>query len=713
MVCMCLSRQQLRMLNPEMLRMKKTLSFFLLLGLGNLAIAQSPGLGPVIGLTTPFPEDSRRFADSLQQLLAMAKEDTNKVSLLLLLGRTYRIQHRDTAFFYSRQALLLSQQLNYTKGVFDARNEMTTALRLSGNYASALEFAMANLPVAEQHKDTLRIYMTLMDLCGLHLDMNDFARELAYARKIEALSHFPFFRTQVPANVPPITLAYTINFALAFEGLKQFDSALYYMRRYYSLAQMHKGYSLAVASGNLAGLLLKLGRYDEARSYFDTTLEHARNLGAGGWMANSYLGKARVFHQKGRFDSALHYAKLSLSSYQSMRLPANELKAATLLNELYAGSGRMDSAHRYLSLAAALKDSLFNQEKIKQMQNLQFDATLEEQQKEQEQKETRQRYENRQKLLSLGGGLLVLSLVAFFLYRSNRQHRRSNRLLQEKNTEIEKAMAKLKATQQQQLIQSEKMASLGELTAGIAHEIQNPLNFVNNFSEANVELLDELVQANQSGEREEVEQLAKDIRENEQKITHHGKRADAIVKGMLQHSRASAGEKQATNINALVDEYLRLSYHAMRSKDKNFQASIETQFDESIGKVSILPQEIGRVLLNLYNNAFYATAKKREQLNGTYEPKVVVSTEKCDGVVKITVRDNGTGIPKEAVNKIFQPFFTTKPTGEGTGLGLSLSFDIITKGHGGELMVRTEEGRYAEFVILLSLKDGQETRLGI
>ncbi|MBD0365963.1 MAG: GHKL domain-containing protein [Flavisolibacter sp.] len=274
--------------------------------------------------------------------------------------------------------------------------------------------------------------------------------------------------------------------------------------------------------------------------------------------------------------------------------------------------------------------------------------------------------------------------------------------VERRTAELKQSLQELKATQNQ-LIQREKMASLGELTAGIAHEIQNPLNFVNNFSEINTELIDELSQQAEKGNVEEVKVITNDIKENEQKISYHGKRADAIVKNMLQHARKSSGQKELTDINALVDECLRLSYHGLRAKDKNFNAVTETHLDASIGKMNIIPQDMSSVLLNLFNNAFYAVNEKKKQLNGTYEPLVVVTTKKVNGSVEIHVKDNGTGIPQAVADKIFQPFFTTKPTGEGTGLGLSLSYDIITKGYGGELKVETKEGEGTEFIIFIPL----------
>ena len=264
--------------------------------------------------------------------------------------------------------------------------------------------------------------------------------------------------------------------------------------------------------------------------------------------------------------------------------------------------------------------------------------------------------------------------------------------------ELQHALSDLKNTQTQ-LIQSEKMASLGELTAGIAHEIQNPLNFVNNFAEVNVELIDELTTAFGKGNKEEVLVIASDIRQNLEKITHHGKRADAIVKGMLQHSKTNSGQKEPTDINQLADEYLGLSFHGLRAKDKNFNAALKKHYDPTLKPVKLIPQDIGRVFLNIYNNAFYAVSEKKKLHIAGYEPMVTITTKKLPGKVEIKIRDNGLGIPDKVLDKIFQPFFTTKPTGQGTGLGLSLSFDIITKGHGGTMTVDTKEGEYTEFVL--------------
>jgi signal transduction histidine kinase len=291
-----------------------------------------------------------------------------------------------------------------------------------------------------------------------------------------------------------------------------------------------------------------------------------------------------------------------------------------------------------------------------------------------------------------------------------KRNRELEQLIATKTEELSLSLQNLKITQSQ-LIQSEKMAALGELTAGIAHEIQNPLNFVNNFSEVSNELIDEMNAELEKGDLNEAKFIANEVKDNLEKINHHGKRADAIVKGMLQHSRISSGQKEPTDINALCNEYLHLSYHGLRAKDKLFNAKLETDFDLSISKVNVIPQDIGRVILNLINNAFYAVNEKNasSQLTGQtgtpgqpYQPTVRVSTRNTGDKIEISVKDNGNGIPDKIKEKIFQPFFTTKPTGQGTGLGLSLSYDIV-KAHGGELNLETKEGEGTQFIIKLPI----------
>ena len=376
------------------------------------------------------------------------------------------------------------------------------------------------------------------------------------------------------------------------------------------------------------------------------------------------------------------------------------------LTKLDSTTGNYKRAYEHYKLYTLYRDSLIKEETEKKAlqakMQYEFDKKQAIAKAEQDKKDAEQkRIKNLQyfTIAALFVLLLVILLIAFIQWRNNKQKKKANALLKQQKEKVEDTLTELKSTQSQ-LIQSEKMASLGELTAGIAHEIQNPLNFVNNFSEVNTELIDELTNELNTGNKEEAISIAKDIKENEEKINHHGKRAGAIVKGMLQHSRSSAGVKEPTNINGLADEYLRLAYQVLKGKNASFNAKLKADFDETIGNINIVPQDIGRVLLNLYNNAFYAVTEKAKQQPNGYEPTITVSTKMINNKVELTVKDNGNGIPQKVIDKIFQPFFTTKPTGEGTGLGLSLSYDII-KAHGGEIRVETKEGEGSEFIILL------------
>jgi len=390
-----------------------------------------------------------------------------------------------------------------------------------------------------------------------------------------------------------------------------------------------------------------------------------------------------------------------LKIFEKRKDAAWKRDAYNLLASCFDRLGQTDSATAYLKLAKSLSDSLGAEER-KNLLAFQ-DVVVEEQVKLEKLEKEKIQTKGKIRTYSMIAGLVILSLIGLILYLSNKKERKAKIVLERTLKELRSA--------QSQLIQSEKMASLGELTAGIAHEIQNPLNFVNNFSEVNTELIIEVGEELGKGNITEVKILLNDIKENEQKINHHGKRADAIVKGMLQHSRSSNGVKEPTDLNALCDEYLRLSYHGLRAKDKSFNASIETDFDPSVGMVNLVTQDIGRVILNLINNAFYATQEKknagRESYQGVnFEPMIKVATKSVippsggPREVQIKVSDNGPGIPQKILDKIFQPFFTTKPTGQGTGLGLSLSYDIV-KAHGGDLRVETKEGEGSEFTIYL------------
>jgi signal transduction histidine kinase len=556
---------------------------------------------------------------------------------------------------------------------------MGEASAMKGDLAKALEMKLEALQKAEKLNDPFLIAQCHNFLGASYFYSHDYHTALRYYYR--AMANKQWYSTFKKDMLGQIGHCYLI--------LGNMDSAYKYAKQAYDLDQKDiKHWSI---------VYIIMGKIEDIKGNYLKALQFFKQ--ASVIDQDSNIDMALMFKKIGRTDSAIYYAKEvfvrgeSLANYYSMGA------AGELLTELYKSKRAIDSAFKYQELMIASKDSLYSQEKIKQIQNLEFNERRRQEKLEQQRIEEQHQYETRVKLYSLIAGLAVLALISIILYRNNRHKQRTNALLQDKNQKIESTLSVLKATQAQ-LIQSEKMASLGELTAGIAHEIQNPLNFVNNFSEVNTELIDDMQQQMDKGNYTDAKAISNDIRENEQKINHHGKRADAIVKGMLQHTRASAGRKEPTDINALAEEYLRLAYHGMRAKDKSFDAKLETRFDPMVGKLNIVPQDIGRVLLNLINNAFYAVAEKKNEQGASYNPLVNLSTKKIDSQIEIRIKDNGNGIPEKVVDKIFQPFFTTKPTGQGTGLGLSLSYDII-KAHGGELKVENKEGEGVKFIIQL------------
>jgi len=401
-------------------------------------------------------------------------------------------------------------------------------------------------------------------------------------------------------------------------------------------------------------------------------------------------------------DSAIFFASQSLTLAKKIGFLRNIHTTYNVLAKAYAMKKDFAKAYQYQQQYIIYKDSLNGLERKNIISGIKFRYDLDKKQSEivilTKDKQLKEQEANRQRIKAYAFliCLLMLILVAIVLIRSNHRKRMHNTLLKARKTELQLTLTELRSTQAQ-LIQSEKMASLGELTAGIAHEIQNPLNFVNNFSEVNKELVNELQTELKAGNIDEAIAISGDIKANEGKINHHGKRADVIVKSMLQHSRAGAGQKEPTDINALCDEYLRLAYHGMRAKDKSFNAEIKTEFDEGIGKINVVFQDIGRVLLNVINNAFYAVNEKHKAEGDGYKAMVSIQTKRIvppygmGANVEIIVTDNGNGIPQNIIDKIFQPFFTTKPTGSGTGLGLSLAYDIV-KAHGGAIKVESPPG---------------------
>jgi two-component system, NtrC family, sensor kinase len=405
---------------------------------------------------------------------------------------------------------------------------------------------------------------------------------------------------------------------------------------------------------------------------------------------------ASYYKEQGILDSALFYGKKGYNAANNLFL-TKTIWSARFLSKLYKDRNS-DSALKYQDIYYTSRDSLFN---INEVRNAQL-QTNREQQRQQKIAVQKTTIQTRFQFYILLLIIIFLLLLAFVFWRNTRSKHKANLLLHKQKEQIQHALKELKLTQQQ-LIQSEKMASLGELTAGIAHEIQNPLNFVNNFSEVSKEMLEEMELELDKGESQEAKAIAADVKLNLEKIMYHGKRADGIVKGMLQHSRAGSSVKEPADLNKLIDEYLRLAYHGLRAKDKTFDAEMKTSFDSKLPLINIVTQDIGRVLLNLFTNAFYAMQQRQKANNDNYRPMIKVSTALKGKFAEITVWDNGTGIPDAIKEKILQPFFTTKPSGEGTGLGLSLSYDIVVKEHNGKITVNSKDGEYTAFIISIPI----------
>ena len=622
-----------------------------------------------------------RFTDSLHLSLQRSSADTNRIKLLLEIAETYYFTKPDSSFIYSDSAIKLSRKLHSLRGEVAALNSAGESLRFRGDYSRALRMQMRALELNRKTKDIRGEAITLGFIGFTYVEFKEYRQGLNYLFSALLLNKQVYNQIQQ-------TFILT-NIGNAYDFLEMPDSALYYQQSALNTyAGLKHGPLKSLILTRLGRAFFGLGKKDSALLYYHKALQNA--ILVNDKVNNSKVERrlAELHESDYRYDSSLYYARLAFihgnQSVQGLEL----LETSKLLAQLFRQQKNTDSAFFYQDVTRVMSDSLYGPEKFRELQLL----MLEDQQRQQDIEQEQERYKNKTKMIALWSAIGVFLVIGFILYRNNYQKQKANRIL-------EKTLVDLRATQSQ-LIQSEKMASLGELTAGIAHEIQNPLNFVNNFSEVNEELLKELKAEAGKGNFEEVKAIANDIAFNSEKINHHGKRADSIVKGMLQHSRTSGGQKEPTDINALSEEYLRLAYHGFRAKDKSFNAIFKTELDDSVGKVNIIPQDIGRVILNLINNAFYAVDEKMKQNISGYEPTVLVGTRKNNGKVEIKVADNGNGIPQKALDKIFQPFFTTKPTGQGTGLGLSLSYDIV-KAHGGELKVETKEGEGSEFIIQL------------
>ena len=669
------------------------------------------------------------YLDSLLAELPRAKPDTNRVKLLNMISNQSANLNPNEGINYANQSLVLARRLTWKKGMayayvilgknYTAKIEFPKALasQLSGlkiaeeikdknliagltgnvgrvyailaNYPQALAYYEKALKGHEELGDKISVVIWLANIGNVYSQQGEYAQALAYQLKALKLNEAIGYHKESSFN----------DVGLAYLNLANYPQALTYLQNALNFSKADGGkLTLVGIYNNLGKLYLKIAT--DSNSTALTTLLSSNKINTLR-KAKSYADSARVIVDK----------------FVALKEPYYELHKTQ--SEIQDALGEPKAALASFKQYITAKDSVINH----QNSNNVGAATL---QYEFDKKETALKFEQQlttvqlqqqkqQRTYLLGGVGLLLALLGLIVYgyaqkqKANTVLQRQKEEINHKSSQLEQSLAELKATQTQ-LIQQEKMASLGELTAGIAHEIQNPLNFVNNFSEVSAELVIELKEEREksqpgfSGERDSglEDELLDDLQQNLQKIAHHGGRASAIIKAMLEHSRSATGEKQPTNLNALADEYLKIAYHGLRAKDKDFNAELNTDFGTDLGLIELAPQEIGRVLLNLYNNAFYAVNEKHKTASLDYKPMVTVSTTRLNGHVEIRVSDNGTGIPDSVKAKIFQPFFTTKPTGEGTGLGLSLSYDIITKGQGGSLTVESQEGEGTAFVIQLS-----------
>lgn len=685
------------------------------------------------GLIYNKPNDA---LDTLKSALKLAKETGNKSLEAVIyadIGNAYNSLSKDKAALVNHlRSVSLFRETGSKKELAWQLNSVGITQRVLGNYGDALEYMMESLKISRSIGDSnttieallaigftyafvemwddalkfqaqaLDIYREMNDSLGIARIYNDMGVTNMRAGKLEVAldQHKKALAIRLKSKEHYYTFASFLYIGDLLEKLNRIPEAI----QYYESAFNYTKFSSFRVSQIDAGISLgrayqKSQDYDKALNMLTLAYEVALEMDDRSFQAQAALFKAKVYLAKENPRLALFWLhNAEKAAAESSLVYLAEIYQS--IGETYSKMGDFRNAYLNQLKYSRVKDSMDvaeNLEKIARLSNrLEFEnkQALQNQNHEKELilKQAEIRREKVTRNFSLFGMFvaMVLMIIAFIRFVEK----------QKLNKKLSETLSDLKSTQSQ-LIQREKMASLGELAAGISHEIQNPLNFVNNFSEVSRELISEVFEELSKGNQQDAMNILEDVKENLDKINHHGKRADSIIKGMLQHSRSSSGTKEPTDINALADEFLRLAYHGLRARDKSFNALMKTDFDPKLGKVNVIPQDMGRVILNLITNAFYAANEKRITGKENYQPTVQVSTRKTKDKVMVLVQDNGNGIPQHVLGKIFQPFFTTKPAGEGTGLGLSMSYDIVTKGHGGELTVETSEGLGTTFTIVI------------
>ena len=645
-----------------------------LLGTGRPAAAARP-VGPA-----PLAV-SRVVLDSLRHLLTLPQTDYDRVLLLCQVSDQVWTQRTDSAAHYAQQALALARRVGYRRGQGEALNRLGAALRES-NLARSLELFQESMRIGRAIHNPALVARNLRSIGIIYVYLRDRRAALDYyfqALKIDEQLH----------DQRGVVLELS-NIGLAYDLFGQLDSAQLYQGRALVLArQLHTPTNyILYGLGNEAR---RRGEVAQAQSYYRQSIAESKKVGHLRSLNFAYVGLAQLYQQLGRLDSSIYYARLGCQAGRTNGFLRGVLNASTLLTQDFKRRGPADSALRYQSLMLVMKDTLFGQEKVMQLQRL-HDR---EQQRAQQAVASHAALRMRYRTLGLVGGVVGLLLLTVILARHGRQQERARKAL-------EKSLAELKTTQDQ-LVQREKMAFLGELTAGIAHELQNPLNFMKNFAEVSTGLVDGINGGPRDVARSaglEGEILA-GLKQNLQQISQHGQRATSIIQGMLEHSRTGTGQREAVTLNTLVSDSLRLAHQGLRTKGQELEVQLTTNFAPGLPAVSVVPLDMGRVFINIFTNAFHAVQQRQRQqpAGATYHPEVTVTTRAVPGGVEVRIADNGTGMSAAVLAKIFQPFFTTKAVGEGTGLGLSLSHDVVTTGHGGTLTVESREGEGTEFII--------------
>jgi signal transduction histidine kinase len=655
-------------------------------------------------IPTIFAQD-QAIADSLA--LEYRKATNDSLKLELLTGMSYN-ETRDLkkGLVYAEELISLSKKLGNSTYLRRGYFLKGTKKRATGELEEALEAYFKSAEIAKATHHLIAEGECYVAVADVYSSANNHPTAKDYYKKAIIILR--------QSNDSVRLASALINAGDELRKIEKYDSAFVYFNE--SLVIVNKidyvsgkGYSL----GGLGMVYAGMGKYDLAEKNLVQAIKILEETEDYSPVCDYLISMANVYMHKGAHQAALNSVRRSLQLAEQLNQKEQIANASLKLSELYEKTSNPSEALKYYRKHVTYRDSLNNLETVNKMNDLRRDFEMKQNKAEldliNEQKQNKTRLSL---YLAIMLSLAIIMLGILVNNNRNKQKAYKNLALQKQEIDQQKAKAQDALTElqftQKQLIQSAKMASLGELTAGIAHEIQNPLNFVNNFSEVSVELLNELKEGTvnklSASEKAGADEIINDLADNLKKISDHGKRADSIVKGMLQHSRTSTGKKEPTDINALADDYLRLSYHGVRAKDKEFNVGIKTDFDNRIGKIEIVPQDIGRVLLNLYNNAFYAVKQKSKEGNGAFKPLVSVTTKKLGSKIELSIKDNGAGIPQKLLDKIFQPFFTTKPAGQGTGLGLSLSYDVI-KAYGGEVKVETKEGEFAEFIIHLPISN--------